>query len=92
MSTGSDQIRDFLVGSRMPPRDAATRELHNRIDDAVDAAANGHGTVAEVDALLAQCQTDECAVCGQIVCPYNEPLHFHHDGCPACDGGTHEET
>jgi len=19
-------------------------------------------------------------------CPDNEPLHFHHDGCPACDG------
>ena len=18
-------------------------------------------------------------------CPYNEPLHDHHDGCPACD-------
>ena len=18
-------------------------------------------------------------------CPHNEPLHFHHDGCPACD-------
>lgn len=17
-------------------------------------------------------------------CPYNEPLHYHHDGCPAC--------
>jgi len=19
-------------------------------------------------------------------CPYSEPLHFHHDGCPACVG------
>lgn len=19
-------------------------------------------------------------------CPYDEPLHHHHDGCPACDG------
>jgi hypothetical protein len=19
-----------------------------------------------------------------IDCPYNEPLHFHHDGCPSC--------
>ena len=17
-------------------------------------------------------------------CPYNEPLHYHHDGCPSC--------
>lgn len=58
--------------------------LHERIADAVDAAANGRGTVAEVDALLAQCPDGECYVCGGIVCPYSEPLHFHHDGCPAC--------
>lgn len=58
--------------------------LHERITDAVDAAANGRGTVVEVDALLAQCPDDECHVCGGIVCPYCEPLHFHHDGCPAC--------
>ena len=18
-------------------------------------------------------------------CPYDEPLHYHHDGCPACE-------
>lgn len=22
----------------------------------------------------------------QLECPNNEPLHFHHDGCPACEG------
>ena len=21
----------------------------------------------------------------RFACPDNEPLHFHHDGCPACD-------
>tara|TARA_Y100000592_G_scaffold11313_1_gene16018 strand:- start:95 stop:604 length:510 start_codon:yes stop_codon:yes gene_type:complete len=21
----------------------------------------------------------------QIDCPFNEPLHYHHDGCPACE-------
>ena len=20
-----------------------------------------------------------------IACKYGEPLHYHHDGCPACD-------
>jgi hypothetical protein len=22
----------------------------------------------------------------EIDCPDNEPLHFHHDGCPCCEG------
>lgn len=30
------------------------------------------------------CKVDECMVCGVRDCPYNEPLHYHHDGCPAC--------
>ena len=24
-------------------------------------------------------------VAGIIDCPKNEPMHYHHDGCPACD-------
>lgn len=31
------------------------------------------------------CKVDECLVCGILTCPHKEPLHFHHDGCPACD-------
>lgn len=27
----------------------------------------------------------ECLPCGVDECPYCEPLHYHHDGCPACD-------
>lgn len=27
----------------------------------------------------------ECLYCGILACPHKEPLHFHHDGCPACD-------
>lgn len=27
---------------------------------------------------------DECLVCGERDCPHGEPLHYHHDGCPAC--------
>jgi hypothetical protein len=26
----------------------------------------------------------ECMACGVRDCPYSEPLHYHHDGCPAC--------
>ena len=27
----------------------------------------------------------ECDLCGVFACPKHEALHFHHDGCPACD-------
>jgi hypothetical protein len=26
----------------------------------------------------------ECCACGARDCPHGEPLHYHHDGCPAC--------
>jgi hypothetical protein len=32
-----------------------------------------------------QCPTPECTVCGERDCPHGEPLHYHHDGCPACE-------
>lgn len=38
-----------------------------------------------LDAILQACQDGECYDCGRVICPHNEPLHFHHDGCPACD-------
>lgn len=28
---------------------------------------------------------DECCTCGMFACPENDPLHFHHDGCPSCE-------
>lgn len=33
---------------------------------------------------FAACDDDECLMCGEFMCPYGEPLHLHHDGCPAC--------
>lgn len=27
----------------------------------------------------------ECLACGERDCPLDEPMHYHHDGCPACD-------
>lgn len=36
------------------------------------------------DRLLNHCPENECSACASIVCPHGEPLHLHHDGCPAC--------
>lgn len=30
------------------------------------------------------CKLYECMLCGVRDCPDNEPLHYHHDGCPSC--------
>jgi len=30
-----------------------------------------------------ECTNEECEACGIVKCPHKEPLHFHHDGCPA---------
>lgn len=48
-----------------------------------DARKSGHGVACtgHVDT----CPNDECLVCGVRDCPDDEPLHYHHDGCPACD-------
>ena len=26
----------------------------------------------------------ECLMCGAAECPHDDPMHFHHDGCPSC--------
>ena len=31
-----------------------------------------------------ECPDPECIECGARDCPYGEPFHYHHDGCPAC--------
>jgi len=36
-----------------------------------------------LDKILAGCPDAECAECGAIICPLGDPMHFHHDGCPA---------
>ena len=33
------------------------------------------------------CPIGECVECGERDCPHGEPLHYHHDGCPACFTG-----
>lgn len=32
----------------------------------------------------ATCPVEECMVCSVRDCPGQEPLHYHHDGCPYC--------
>lgn len=39
--------------------------------------------VTELDEILAQCPDAQCTECGVIICPLKDPMHFHHDGCPA---------
>lgn len=34
---------------------------------------------------LDACDVDECSVCAVRDCPAAEFMHYHHDGCPACD-------
>lgn len=38
----------------------------------------------QLDALLGHCPDGECLVCGEIICPHGDSMHFHHDGCPSC--------
>jgi hypothetical protein len=38
----------------------------------------------QLGALLGHCDDCECPICAKIICPFKEPLHFHHDGCPSC--------
>lgn len=43
-----------------------------------------------IDALLNHCdkESGECSICSIIICPYKDPLHFHHDGCPSCNSSS----
>lgn len=37
-----------------------------------------------LNAVMKLCLDAECPTCARIICPNADPLHFHHDGCPAC--------
>lgn len=40
---------------------------------------------SKIQHLLDHCKDAKCSICAEIVCKHHEPLHFHHDGCPACE-------
>lgn len=78
----------------MPSANDLVYALHGQEPLTVDAAfalaetpegraelARSHG-VAVGD--YSACPDQECLICGVVACPHREPLHFHHDGCPAC--------
>ncbi len=62
-------------------------QLSVRLNDAMEELIEARRMLAMIDPLLNHCDKDggECQVCSVIVCPHKEPLHFHHDGCPACE-------
>lgn len=33
-----------------------------------------------------ECPDMECGLCAKRDCPQKDVFHFHHDGCPSCDG------
>lgn len=73
-----EDIYDIIIALRTP--EVITKEftfLHFLIEAEFKA-----GTLT--DEILNRCSDGECLACARIVCPYHEPLHFHHDGCPAC--------
>lgn len=77
MDQPTHAIIDLILYLRMPEPTAEFKALHERI-----AAAKREGLLT--DALLQECSDAECVICGLIVCPYEDLLHFHHDGCPSC--------
>lgn len=52
-------------------------ELH-LATDRLNALAEAHRPGA------ARCGDPECSACAILDCPSVDPLHYHHDGCPAC--------
>ena len=46
-----------------------------------DAASNASKEIDRITETCSEC----CDQCSAIFCPYDEPLHGHHDGCPCCD-------
>jgi hypothetical protein len=51
------------------------------------ASAREHGVwnEAEFELDVHRCPHSECMWCGELACPWGEPLHFDKDGCPACE-------
>lgn len=70
-------VNEIILAFRAPEVTPEFQALHEYLQKACEA-----GLLTDAD--LAKCKDAECIVCGSIVCPHAEPLHFHHDGCPAC--------
>ena len=67
-----------IGGSRLTNGDL--RALLALVDKIEALRGLGHGFGA-VDLV---CGDPECCICAVLDCPHGEPMHHHHDGCPAC--------
>ncbi len=70
-------VRDLCQGDE---RDFAQVLLNLGAEPETRAAL---GAIAEGHPPASMCPDSECLVCGYRACPKREPMHFHHDGCPA---------
>ena len=64
-----DEILESIAGS----------ERDDVVDDYWDLADH-----APVPHPTCRDDSGECVVCAVRACPFEEPFHLHHDGCPAC--------
>jgi hypothetical protein len=57
-------------------------DVHQRL--AVALASDQRPEVT--DKILNECTAEggECSMCSRLCCPFSDPFHFHHDGCPSC--------
>ena len=49
-------------------------------------AESPHHRIVMFERMNAECPDPECSQCAAMACPHHHPFHFHHDGCPACEG------
>lgn len=72
-----------MVTHKQPPSRTPTQEiaLPERYSEAwFRNELTAHPTRDACDA-----EGGECSICAWRDCPHHEPMHYHHDGCPACD-------
>lgn len=55
--------------------------LRRHLLDDLGLSASGEATL---DELLNLCTEGDCERCSEIICPHQNVMHFHHDGCPEC--------
>jgi|SRR5579859_8084175 len=46
----------------------------------IKAKIPGHPSIRECNL-----EGGECSICAVRDCPYEDPFHYHHDGCPSCE-------
>ena len=63
----------------------AHRQLQSRYDVLMGRFPDSPSTLyKKLDAMLEHCADAECTTCATIICPHQDAMHFHHDGCPSC--------